>query len=238
MVISESWLRARRAGGRNQRIEISKTDIITQAAKDYIKENGISIVYLDGVSYSDCAAIGGTEKPEHMTHLRGNILVPKTHCSIAFRGSMDALLAEIILTQVSVYKNGLTELYEELEDLISYAREILSCEVKETPFSRDRLIGLTESELREVSHNPKKYIGTDHVIANAAMGENIVRLNLLRTTVRKAELAAVHAFANEGGCERIDIIRALNRMSSAVYIMFCKEVVRSGCRGESPWTKK
>lgn len=39
---------------------------------------------------------GYGEKPEHMTHLRGNLLVPKTHPRIAFRGQLVSLQAEII----------------------------------------------------------------------------------------------------------------------------------------------
>ena len=37
------------------------------------------------------------EKPEDMTHLNGDTLVPKTHPRIAFRGAMDSLEAELLL---------------------------------------------------------------------------------------------------------------------------------------------
>ena len=52
------------------------------------------------------------------------------------------------------------------------------------------------------------------------MGESVLTLNLLRAQVREAEISAAKAF-NE---ERTDIIEALNRLSSAVYILECKTI--------------
>ena len=51
------------------------------------------------------------------------------------------------------------------------------------------------------------------------MGRLAARLNLLRARTREAELAAERAFA-EG--EREDILKAMNSLSSAVYILFCR----------------
>ena len=39
------------------------------------------------------------EKPEEMTHLRGNRLVPKTHPRIRFRGQLDSLMAQVLELQ-------------------------------------------------------------------------------------------------------------------------------------------
>ena len=55
------------------------------------------------------------------------------------------------------------------------------------------------------------------------MGRMAAELNRLRTKVRETELAAAHAFMGaDGSVERPDIIRCLNRLSSGVYIVFCK----------------
>jgi ethanolamine utilization cobalamin adenosyltransferase len=51
------------------------------------------------------------------------------------------------------------------------------------------------------------------------MGHLAASLNMLRTHVREVEIAAEMAFA-EG--ERGDILMALNRMSSAAYILLCR----------------
>ena len=54
------------------------------------------------------------------------------------------------------------------------------------------------------------------------MGELALRLNTIRAQVREAELAAAAAFEYPGEAPREDIIRELNRLSSGVYILFCR----------------
>ena len=51
----------------------------------------------------------------------------------------------------------------------------------------------------------------------------ILQLNRLRTQIRETELAAAAAF----GRDREDILRALNRLSSLVYILMLQ------CKGET-----
>ena len=97
---------------------------------------------------------------------------------------------------------------------------ILRCDVLEEPFSVDRLCGLTEDQLRQRSHRPQDYYGQAHFMPSATDGEGILRLNRLRCVVRQAELAAVAAFSDrEGFPTRPDILQAMNRMSSMVWIM-------------------
>ena len=55
------------------------------------------------------------------------------------------------------------------------------------------------------------------------MSETIMGLNMLRTGTREVEVAAVRAFRSEFGIKKLDLIQALNRMSSAVYIMMLKD---------------
>lgn len=64
------------------------------------------------------------------------------------------------------------------------------------------------------------------------MGEPAISLNRLRTRVREAELSAAEAFSAPGGTSREDIIRQLNRLSSGVYILFCRVVSGWYQRGE------
>ena len=52
----------------------------------------------------------------------------------------------------------------------------------------------------------------------------VLELNRLRAMVRSAELMAVDAFCDrEGNPPREDILRALNRMSSMLYILMLRE---------------
>jgi ethanolamine utilization cobalamin adenosyltransferase len=54
----------------------------------------------------------------------------------------------------------------------------------------------------------------------ATDGKTVLLLNRCRTAVRAAELAAAHAFTDADGiCSRPDLLQALNRMSSMVYIL-------------------
>ena len=46
------------------------------------------------------------QKPEYMTHLRGNLLVFKDHPRIALRGKIDSLEAAIILLQLKAQEKG------------------------------------------------------------------------------------------------------------------------------------
>ena len=62
------------------------------------------------------------EKPEHMTHLRGDHLVYKDHPRIAFRGAIDSLEAEIIVLQTITEKQHLHTLTEDLEEIIKTIR--------------------------------------------------------------------------------------------------------------------
>jgi ethanolamine utilization cobalamin adenosyltransferase len=66
-------------------------------------------------------------------------------------------------------------------------------------------------------------------------GAVVSRLNLARAAAREAELAALVAFGN--GLEppaREDLILALNRLSSALYLMTCKYVGGRYDEGRKP----
>jgi ethanolamine utilization cobalamin adenosyltransferase len=51
-----------------------------------------------------------------------------------------------------------------------------------------------------------------------------LQLNFLRTQIRETELAAVNAFKQT---EDYGIVQALNRLSSAAYLMFCRVLAGS-----------
>ena len=163
------------------------------------------------------------KKPEHMTHLRGDILVCKDHPRIAFRGAIDSLEAEIILVQSKAKEKHLQQLYLDLEEIIKNIRGLLRCEVTGEPVGEVKLQGLNEDELREHSHHPGKYYGIKHFLPSAEQGEMVGYLNRLRTSVREVELVAYKAFREENGTvNREDILRVLNRLSSLFWIMMVK----------------
>ncbi len=162
------------------------------------------------------------KKPEHMTQLHGRLLVPKNHPRILFRGKLDSLQSFTLVLQHGAAMAKNTGLVEDLGQILVWEREVLKAEVLDQPFTESTLLGLTDAELRERSHNPKKFFKTGHILPALGMDLMLLRLNKLRSEVREVELAAVSAFTEEFKVDRMDLIQALNRMSSAVYIMMLK----------------
>lgn len=168
------------------------------------------------------------EKPEEMTHLRGNLLVSKTHPEIAFRGRLDSLTAETLCIQAEAREAGEERLAGNLQEVLDYIREILGAEVKEGPLPEIWMENMDAAEIRYVSHHIREYVGIDHPIPDSRMGYRAMELNRLRTAVRETELSAVNVYTDQGGrCTRRDIVEGLNRLSSYVYLLFCREAAES-----------
>lgn len=172
-------------------------------------------------------------KPEHMTHLHQSALVTKTHPVIAYRGQLDLFQCELVEAQVYFEQVGEEGLILKLEEIAVFARALMVNEVKETPFQWETLIGLTPEELREQSHHPKKYFGVEHTSLSYTHGLVVSKLHHLRAKSREVELYANRVFINNSGeCIRTDLIQALNRLSSALYILACE--VRGRKNEEKP----
>ena len=195
---------------------LGKDDKLTWEAKDYLQRESIPVLPAQEAKPERYRLEQGgflEEKPEHMTHLNGEVLVEKNHPRICFRGELDTLEAELLLGICY-----LPHLKRELEEILTLARNILRCEVLEQPLEDSSLLGLDEQQLRQHSHFPQKYYGQPHFMPTAADGETMLRLNRLRCAVRQTERALVAALP-----KRTDLIRGLNRMSSGVYILMIRE---------------
>lgn len=164
------------------------------------------------------------EKPEHMTHLRGNILVPKTHPRIAFRGGIDALEAELLLCAQAA--DG--PLRRTLCAMLDFVRSLIRADVLDEPVQAVRFLGLDGDGLREHSHHPEREEGQPHFLPAPDDPPILLRLNRLRTVVRQTELLACHAFSRpDGTLARPDLVKALNRLSSLCWILMIR-VKRGG----------
>ena len=204
---------------------LGKGDQLTSGARDFLSRERIPILSAEQAK-KDCWKLlsGGfvTEKPEHMTHLNGDVLVPKTHPRIVFRGAMDTLEAELILCQLHCDEKTAKSLGE----VLSFARMLLRCEVLNEPIPMGNLCGLSPTELRSHSHRPQDFYGQPHFMPEASDGMAIARLNRCRCAAREAELRAVAAFIDtDGNPTRPDLLQALNRLSSMLYILMirCKK---------------
>ncbi len=201
---------------------LSKEDHLTSEARDYLTSQRIEILPAEQAKPQQYRLLNGayiSEKPEHMTHLNGDTLVLKSHPRIRFRGAVDSLEAEILLCQ-----QALTALQSQLQELLDLARRLIRCDVLEEPVGEVILCGLTQQEQRRRSHFPQEYFGIPHFMPAHQDSRSVLLLNRLRAMVRSTELAAMDAFSDrEGNPTRPDILQALNRMSSMLYILMLQE---------------
>lgn len=244
MIITEYELRANWHKTKAQVITIPQGSVITPSARDYLRSKGIrvqvqgdgeldldkntfssvhkSMEFKSSLWVSEKQKPDSTRKPEHMTHLHGQGLVPKIHPIIALRGQLDLFQCQLTDTQIAFLEKGEQELAAKLDDVAEFARQIMLAEVKNMEFNLKNLLGLSLQDLRERSHNPEKFFGVKHTNLSCQDGFIVAKLHYLRAKAREVELYANRAFTSESGeCSRTDIILALNRLSSALYILVC-----------------
>ena len=129
---------------------------------------------------------------------------------------MDSLEAALLLAAAECQGMIRTKLGEAL----AYTRYLLGQEVLEQPIVCKALGGLDEKQLRERSHRPQDFYGKPHFMPQPEDGKALLLVNFARCTARQAELAAVEAFSDkEGQPQRIDLLQALNRLSSFLYLI-------------------
>ena len=206
---------------------LGKEDILTSEARDYLTEQRIEILPAEQAKPERYRLLGGgyvTEKPEHMTHLQGDVLVPKTHPRIRFRGAVDILEAHLLLCQQQV-----PQIQSPLQEILELARRLIRCDVLDEPVGEFTLCGLSQQEQRRRSHFPQEYYGIPHFMPSCQDKREVLELNRVRCIARQTELAAMDAFRDrEGQPTRPDILQALNRMSSMLYILMLQEKAEHG----------
>lgn len=204
---------------------LGKGDSLTSEARDYLTRERIDILPAEKARPEEYALLGGgfcREKPEDMTNLNGHILVKKSHPRILFRGAIDTLEAELLLAQAEL------GLKEPLQEALDAARALIAADVLEKKAEEILLGGMGQEQLRKRSHFPQEYYGQPHFMPQADDGIKILRLNRCRCAARQAELQAVQTFADrDGNCTRPDIVQALNRLSSYLYLLMIEEKAKS-----------
>lgn len=222
MIITEYELRSNWHKDKEKEITIPEGSIITPAALDFLRQKGIRVKHEATKTVSTQRAL----KPEHMTHSYGSNLVNKTDPVIALRGQLDLFTCELVEVQTHL-RIGEDKLLSHLEEIGKLVRDIMVAEVTKKPLVFTGLMGLTPDQLREYSHYPEKYFGIKHSLPDYRNGQTVARLNLLRAKIREVELYANRVFTDTNGqCIRNDIIIALNRLSSALYILVCQQLAK------------
>ena len=198
---------------------LGKGHQLTSDARDWLNRERIPVLPAEQAKPAEYRLLGGgvlAEKPEHMTHLNAEFLVPKTHPRIAFRGGMDSLQAALLLAAAEC--EGLIR--TQLAEALAYARYLLGQEVLGEPIVCKALGGMDEKQLRERSHRPQDFYGKPHFMPEPEDSKALLLVNAARCKAREAELLAVKAFRDaEGLPTRVDLLQALNRLSSFLYLI-------------------
>ena len=165
---------------------------------------------------------------EWETERRTGVVVRKDHPAIVFRGALDTLNALMLRVAIEAKERGERETAAAVEELYHRGLAIMRADALDEPLHSARLLGLTEDELREASHHPLAYAGVGHVTPSVEMPPMAASLNVMRAYIRQVEVAAVSAFVDaEGHAARGDILRALNRLSSAAYLVYLRVAAKA-----------
>ena len=210
-------------------------DRMTPAARQWLRQEHVEVLPAAQARVTEFRTLFGAtlqEKPEHMTHLSGNLLVMKDHPRIRFRGMIDTLEAELLLCMHHALQEQLPQLHSTLQDTLQFVRQLIPADVLDEPVKPWKLGGMTPEELRERSHFPQKYYDQPHFMPDGRDSLILLQLNRVRTVVRQTELAAFDAFrTRDGAVTREDILMALNRLSSLIWILMIQLKAKENTHG-------
>src|SRR6185503_18003944 len=170
------------------------------------------------------------QKPDHLTHLVDDAsLVPKTHPRIAARGKLDLLQSALLDAQVAADADGARALVGELGEILELSRALVGAEVTGQPAPPPALWRMSGDEIRDATHHTHELYGVPFMYPDVRQGPVIAKLALARAVAREAELAALAAFPPGAGLStarpaRPDLAHALNRISSALYLLAVRYV--------------
>jgi ethanolamine utilization protein EutL len=170
-----------------------------------------------------------SEKPEHLTHLKDDqSLIDKSHPRLLLRGKLDTFQGMLLDAQCTADGEGARGLVGELGEALELSRQLIGAEVTSRPLGEWKLGGLSASEIRFHSHHTVELYGVPFMFPSVRQGPVVAKLYLARAYAREAELALYRAFDQPP----VDLQRALNRLSSALYLMTVKYL--AGRFGERP----
>lgn len=245
--ITEAWLRANHTLSEGAEIHLPADSRLTPSARELLESRHLRIKFLDeqGRLFVDdeqqqpqpvhgltsrethpaacCELCRQTiaKKPDAMTHLTADKIVAKSDPRLGFRAALDSAIALAVWLQIE-----LAERWQPwLADIRSRLGNIMRADAMEEPLAAQSIVGLNEDQLHQLSHQPLRYLDHDHLVPEASHGRDVALLNLLRTKVRETEILAAQVFISRHfDARRPDILQALNRLSSAVYVMMVLSV--------------
>ncbi|MDN6448360.1 MAG: ethanolamine utilization cob(I)yrinic acid a,c-diamide adenosyltransferase EutT [Enterobacterales bacterium] len=173
------------------------------------------------------------DKPDTLTHLNAQVMVAKNDPRLAFRARLDASIATAVWLQSEL--SGMASVAHWLADIRSLLGNIMRADALDIPLAVQEIAGLTADELHRLSHQPLKFLGHDHIVPDVNQGRDVALLNLLRASVRETEITAAKVFIGaDYHVQKADLLQALNRLSSAVYVLMILCVRQNRHQGEWP----
>ena len=126
--------------------------------------------------------------------------------------------------QVAADADGARGLVGELGEILELARALVGAEVTGREVPPPRLFGMGSDELRDATHHTYELYGVPFMYPDVRQGPVVAKLSLARGIAREAELAVIAAFPPARGAvtappARADLAHALNRISSALYLL-------------------
>ncbi|MCP2004229.1 UNVERIFIED_ORG: ethanolamine utilization cobalamin adenosyltransferase [Buttiauxella agrestis ATCC 33320] len=239
--ITEDWLRANHTLSEGSEIRLPVDSRMTPSARELIDARHLLVKFQDdegrlfveeqeqlqpvhGLTSEPAAQVAHCElckqhvqeKPDTLTHLNAQVMVAKNDPRLAFRASLDSSIATAVWLQTEFDKSAALW----LADIRSLLGNIMRADALEKALPEQQIVGLSADDLHRLSHQPLKYLGHDHLVPDAAHGRDVALLNLLRTSIRESEICAAQVFIGvDYHVQKADLLQALNRLSSAIYVL-------------------
>ena len=235
MILTEDKIKAMYKEEQFKEFYLENGTKLTPSAREFLLDKGIEIKTQK--EDNELAEIKGEEKPlraryvgvhgeqyltkpEYMTQLYGNILVNKNHPRILFRGKVDSFLGKWLVLEKEFLESKNTKLIKDLQSITTYIKKIQLAEMLNKELEEIIVLGESLDKIKEISHNPKKYFNENHMFDISIKNSYLVlRLNELRGVSRELELSGIDTLLED---KKLDILTALNRLSSAIYVMMLK----------------
>lgn len=258
--ITENWLREHHSLSEGTELHLPADARLTPAARTLIEARRLAVKFHDGqgslyresetaeaaalepvhgltgssertVAYCQLCHQPAVRKPEGMTHLNAHELVAKNDPRLRLRAQLDAAIAQAVWLQLELIEPAELTLW--LGDIRSVLGQVMRADVLGEALGGFAIGGLDDDTLHRLSHAPLKYLGHDHLVPELAQGRACVLLNLLRAKVREVEITAAEVYMGAGfQLQRKDLLHALNRLSSALYVAMLLSFLQG--RGQ-PW---
>lgn len=164
-------------------------------------------------------------KDPRLTQLDSDIYVSKADPRIAFRGSLDSVIADICFGISLAAKENNSWLVQRLAEVRDCCLSIMSAHVKGGLPDFPKVCGKSADEMHEISHNTRRYFNGSFFLPTVEHTQDIAWLNVIRAHIRDAERALVAAAdLDEPNAEAL--LLAMNRLSSIVYVLLCMECTK------------